>query len=88
MSQLVRLEGKHITQNSHCAVQCVSETKCSLTLDTEEDFNTKTKKLQGGIGWLSQTIPLPRPPDGDKKNTKRISKTVGVHLDCREAELA
>ena len=37
----------------------------------EEDFNSWTKKWFGG-GWLSQTRPIPRSPDGDKKKFKKM----------------
>ena len=32
----------------------------------EEDFNNRTEKWRWG--WLSQTRPIPRSPDGDKKS--------------------
>ena len=38
----------------------------------EEDFNSRTKKLRGGVRWgldrLCQTSPIPRSPDGDKNH--------------------
>ena len=33
----------------------------------EEDFNSRTEMWSG---WLSQTRPIPRSPDGDKKRTE------------------
>ena len=47
----------------------------------EEDFNSRTKKLRWSR-WLSQTRPIPRSPDGDKKwETELKLETLGyAHL--------
>ena len=43
----------------------------------EEDFNSRTKKwVRSGPVGLSQTRPIPRSPDGDKKKTIRFQKAL------------
>ena len=46
MSQLVRLEGKHTTQNAHCALQA----SVALSLEKEED------KADLGHGTRAQVV--------------------------------
>ena len=42
-----------------------------------ENFNTQTKMLERMGGWLSQTRPIPRSPDGDKNARRRQYHQVG-----------
>ena len=41
----------------------------------EEDFNSRTKKSVRSGGWLSQTRPIPRSPDGDNKSLGKELKS-------------